>query len=191
MFDLRQDPSINDSSGQHVLDPIFTYNVVSNVTYDKMLTVYLGNATDGDIFSNSWAMLQSKTFSTIHCIKFSTIQNNLDRRKIAEDSIFFVDPEIKNTITVTIDSVNQPESFWNSTYAKFTRDGNEAIVYTEFQVYKVDTSSDAGIKKRVEAIQNLAKKELLVFNHEENEFTLVEKNNELRELSFYHTKIDT
>lgn len=32
---------------------------------------------------------------------------------------------------------------------------------------------------------------MLVFNHEEDEFTLVEKNNELRELSFYHTSIKT
>lgn len=61
-----------------------------------------------------------------------------------------------NTITVTIDSVNQPATFWQSTYAKFTKDGNEALVYTEFQVYRVDTSGAAGAKKRVEAIQNLA-----------------------------------
>ena len=57
LFDLRQEVSINSESGQHLLEPIFTYNVKSNVTYDKMLRVYLGNTTDGDIIQNSWAML--------------------------------------------------------------------------------------------------------------------------------------
>lgn len=172
------------------MEPIFTYNIKSNVTYDKMLTVYLGDATDGDIFSNSWAMLQSKTFSMAHCVKMSTIRNNVEGKKV-EDSIFFVDEDIKNTITVTIDSVNQPETFWQTTFAKFTKDGSQAIVYTEYQVYRVDLGQGSGIKKRVEAIQNLAKKEMLVFTHEEDEFTLVEKNNEFRELSFYHTNIKT
>jgi hypothetical protein len=58
-------------------------------------------------------------------------------------------------------------------------------------VYKVDTSADCGPKKRVETIQALSRKELLIFNHEEDEFTLVEKNNELRELNFYHTNSET
>jgi len=120
----------------------------------------------------------------------STIVSNLEG-KIAQDSIFFVDPDIRNNITVTVDSVNQPDSFWKSTYAKFTRDGNHAIIYTEFLVYMVDTSADPGLKKRAEAIQTLSRKELLIFNHEEDEFTLVEKNNELRELCFYHTNIKT
>lgn len=123
-------------------------------------------------------------------MKLSTIVSNLEG-KIAQDSIFFVDPDIQNTITVTVNSVNQPESFWKSTYAKFTRDGNQAIIYTEFLVYKVDTSADPGLKKRAEAIQTLSRKELVIFNHEEDEFTLVEKNNELRELCFYHTNIKT
>lgn len=63
-----------------MLEPIFTYKTSSNVTYDKMLTVYLGDATDGDIFANSWAMLQSKTFSTVHCVRMSTIKNCLEGR---------------------------------------------------------------------------------------------------------------
>lgn len=190
LFDLRQEVSINSESGQHLFEPIFTYNVKSNVTYDRMLTLYLGNATDGGIFQNSWAMLQSKTFSTIQCVKLSTIVSNLEG-KIAQDSIFFEDPDIRNTINVTVDSLNQPESFWKSTYAKFTKDGNHAIIYTEFLVYKVDTSADPGMKKRIEAIKTLSRKQLVIFNHEEDEFTLVEKNDDIRQLCFYHTNIKT
>jgi len=87
----------------------------------------------------------------------STIVSNLEG-KIAQDSIFFEDPDIRNTINVTVDSLNQPESFWKSTYAKFTKDGNHAIIYTEFLVYKVDTSADPGMKKRIEAIKTLSRK---------------------------------